>query len=345
MKRNNLIYIILISAFALSCKKEERGKPLARVNDVTFDELQPGELSFKIPDAPFKAGNSQSGIVTMNVKKNAGGGFSGFAMSSKNWRSYPWNLSPDFAPAGMTPEQVQACIDSCIFSVYTAKPNQTGNYLVASVQDDDAFITLDRPGVVEHILVANTSYNYLLETYGSIYSGSLDPATQAYKVDGTKVKNINIANPSTERYGRFTLPGPQNNNLISFAGQEVLAKRAAGKVAADAARAASKTPEQVAADSTAAASTTFKGFVKLSVVGFNAEKPVGTVDFWLAIRPNVDPLLPAYNVILGDWYKVDLAKLGSVDKLVFHLSSSDTDASGNMRTPPYFCLDGIRIRH
>lgn len=341
MKRNILIFTILISALALSCKKEERGKPIAQVNDVTFDELQPGELSFKIPDAPFKAGNSQSGIVTINVKKNAGSGFSGFAISSKNWRSYPWNLSPDFAPAGLTPEQVQASIDSCIFSVYTAKPNQTGNYLVARVQNDDAFLTLDRAAVVEHILVANTSYNYLLETYGSIYSGTVDPVTQAYQINGTKVKNINIANPSTERYGRFTLPG----NLISLAGQELLAKRAAGKAAADAARAANKTPQQVAADSTAAAGTTFKGYVKLSVTGFNAEKATGTVDFWLAIRPNVDALLPAYNVILGDWYKVDLAKLGTVNKLVFHLSSSDTDAAGNMRTPPYFCLDGIRIRH
>lgn len=341
MKRNNIIFTILISALALSCKKEEKGKPIAQVNDITFDELQPGELSFKIPDAPFKAGNPQSGIVTINVKKNAGGSFSGFAISSKNWRSYPWNLSPDFAPAGLTPEQVQASIDSCIFSVYTAKPNQTGNYLVARVENDDAFLKLDKAAVVEHILVANTSYNYLLETYGSVFSGTLDPVTQAYQINGAKVKNVNIANPSTERYGRFTLPG----NLINLTGQELLAKRAAGKIAADAARAANKTPQQAAADSTSAAGATVKGFVKLGVTGYNAEKTTGTVDFWLAIRPNVDPLLPAYNVILGDWYKVDLARLGVVDKLVFHLSSSDTDAAGNMRTPPYFCLDGIRIRH
>lgn len=341
MKRNNLISIILIAALALSCKKEEKGKPIAQANDITFDELQPGELSFKIPDAPYKAGNTQSGIITVNVKKNPGSGFSGFAVSSKNWRSYPWNLSPDFAPAGITPEQVQASIDSCIFSVYTTKPNQTGNYLVARVQNDDAFLTLDRATVVEHILVANTSYNYLLETYGSIYSGTVDPVTQAFLINGAKVKNINIANPSTERYGRFTLPG----NLISFEAQELLAKRAAGKAAADAARAANKTPQQVAADSTTAAGTTFKGFVKLSVTGYNGEIATGTVDFWLAIRPKVDPLLPAYNVILGDWYKVDLASLGTINKLVFHLSSSDTDVTGNMRTPPYFCLDGIRLRH
>lgn len=345
MKQNNIIFIILIATLAFSCKKEERGKPIAEVHDVTFDELQPGELSFKIPDAPFKAGDQQSGVVTVNVKKNAGGSFSGFAISGKNWRSYPWNLSPDFAPAGITPQQVQASIDSCIFSVYTTKPNQTGNYLVARVENDDAFLTLDRAAIVEHILVANTSYNYLLETYGSIYSGTVDPVTQAYQINGTKVKNINIANPSTERYGRFTLPGPQGTDLISLPAQEALAKRAAGKAAADVARAASKTPVQVAADSTTAAGATFKGFVKLSVTGFNAEKTTGTVDFWLAIRPNVDPLLPAYNVILGDWYKVDLAKLGTVNKLVFHLSSSDTDVAGNMRTPPYFCLDGIRIHH
>lgn len=345
MKRIHLIYTLALSAFIYSCKKETNGVDLPPVHDVTFEDLQPGELTFKIPDAPFKSGNAQSGIVTANVKKNTDGSFGGFAMSSKNWRSFPWNLSPDFAPAGMTAAQKQACVDSCIFSVYTTKPTLTGNFLVARAVNDDAFITLDKAAVVEHVLVANTSYNYLLETYGSTYSATLDPATQTYLMTAAKVKNINIANPATDRYGRFTLPGTSgNNDMVSLAGQEVIAKRNAGKAAADAARLAGKTPTQVAADSTAAATATSKGFVKLSVVGFNAEKAVGTVDFWLAIRPNVDPTLPAWNIILADWYKVDLTKLGAVDKLVFRLSSSDVDGGGNMRTPPYFCLDGIRIR-
>lgn len=344
MKRYSSLYIILLSSFLFACKKEDKGVAVPAPHDITFEELAPGELSFKIPDGPFKAGDASTGIVTLNTKKNPDGTFSGFAMSGKNWRSYPWNLSPDFAPATVTPEQVKSAIDSCIFSVYTNRPNYTGNYVVAGVKDDDAAITLERAAVVEHILVANTTYNFLLETYGSTFSGTLNPATQAYDLTGTKVRNPNNSNTSTERYGRFTLPGPGGSSLISLAGQEMLAKQAAGKSAADAARLAGKPAEQVAADSAAAADATAKGFVKLTVQGFNGEKATGAVDFWLAIRTNVDPALPAYNIILGDWYKVELSTLGAVDKLVFHLSSSDTDASGNMRTPPYFCLDGIRIR-
>jgi hypothetical protein len=36
--------------------------------------------------------------------------------------------------------------------------------------------------------------------------------------------------------------------------------------------------------------------------------------------------------------------LGQVDKVVFHLASSD-NAGGVMRTPSYFCMDGIRIKN
>ncbi len=346
MKRTDLRYILLLAgASLLACTKEKKGIDIALANDITFEELQTGgDFSFRIPDAPFKAGDAKSGVITVNVKKNGDGTFSGFAVSNKNWRSYPWNLSPDFAPPNITPRQVQDGIDSCIFSVYTSRPNHTGNFLVASVKGDDAAITLEKAAVVEHILVANTTYNYLLETYGSVYSGTLNQATQAYMLNGTKVKNIQIANPSTDRYGRFTLPGPQGTSLISLAGQEVLAKRAAGAAAANAARLAGKTEAAAAADSVTAAGNTAQGFVKLTVQGFNGNKPAGIVDFWLAIRPKVDPLLPDYNVILPDWFKVDLSTLGVVDKLIFRLSSSDNDTGGNMRTPPYFCLDGMRIR-
>lgn len=344
MKQYFSCYILFLSFVLFACKKEDKGVAVPVPHDITFEELTPGELSFKIPDGPFTAGNANTGRVTLNTKKNPDGTFTGFAMSSKNWRSYPWNLSPDFAPAAITPAQVKSAIDSCIFSVYTTRPNYTGNYVVACVKDDDAAITLDRPAVVEHILVANTTYNFLLETYGSTFSGTLNPGTQAYDVNGTKVRNPNNSNTSTERYGRFTLPGPGGSSLISLAGQEVLAKRAAGTEAADAARLAGKSEEQVAADSTTAAANTVKGFVKLTALGFNGGKAVGEVNFWLAIRPDVDPALPDYNIILGDWYKMDLGTLGAVDEIIFHLSSSDTDGSGNMRTPPYFCLDGIRIR-
>jgi hypothetical protein len=53
---------------------------------------------------------------------------------------------------------------------------------------------------------------------------------------------------------------------------------------------------------------------------------------------------PTQSYLLNDWYKCDLTSLGQVDKVVFHLASSD-NAGGVMRTPSYFCMDGIRIKN
>jgi len=347
--KKNILYklpaIALCSLLFFSCKKQHKDVLVPYPEDITFEEQTLDRFSFKIPDAPFKAGDNQSGFVTVNVKKNPDGSFSGFALSNKNWRSYPWNLSPDFVEqSSLTQQQIKASIDSTIFSVYTTRPNHTLNYLVGCVKDDDASITLDKPSVVEHILVANTTYNYLLETYGSVFSGTLNSATQEYSLSGTKVRNVQNPNTSTAMYGRFTLPGPGGTNLIRLAGVEILAKRAAGKTAADAARSAGKTPSQVAADSTAAANALSQGYVKLTVDGVKGGTVAGSVDYYLAIRPKVDPANPTLNYIAPDWFKVDLTSLGTVEKLVFHLSSSYQDINGNMLVPPYFCLDGIRLK-
>lgn len=305
MKHNIIIMLFTISSIALfSCEKENKIL-IPYPEDITFEDQTLGRFTFNIPDAPFKSGDSKTGIATFNVKNNGDGTFSGFAVSNKNWRSFPWTLSPDFPPSGgLTPEKTKMAVDSCIFSVYTTITNQTNNFLVAYVKDQDAAFTLDKPTVVEHILVANTTYNYLLETYGSVYSGTLDPVTQEYSITGTKVKNINIANPSTLLYGRFTLPGPDGQKLVKL--------------------------------------TT--GFVKLTANGYNGTTATGSVDYWLAVRPGADPGNPSLNYVLPSWDKVDLTALGIVNKVVFSLSSSYTDGAGNMLVPPYFCLDGIRLR-
>lgn len=305
MNRYILILVLALSSTIFySCKKDSKIL-VPYPEDITFEDQQLADFTFRIPTAPFRSGNDKSGIVTFNVKNNPDGSFSGFAVSNKNWRSFPWSLSPDFPPAGgLSPEKIKSCVDSCIFSVYTAAPNQTNNFLVASVKDEDAAFSLDQPTVVEHILVANTTYNYLLESYGSVYSGTLDPVTQQYSITGTKVKNINIPNPSTLLYGRFTLPGPGGQQLVKL--------------------------------------TT--GFVKLTVKGYNGTSATGSVDYWLAIRPNADLANPDASYISPNWSKVDLSKLGPVTRVVFSLSSSYKDGAGNMLVPPYFCLDGIRLR-
>lgn len=302
MKKNMIIMLSIICSIALfSCGKDDKIL-IPYPEDITFEDQTLGRFTFNIPNAPFKSGNDKTGVATFNVKNNGDGTFSGFAVSNKNWRSFPWTLSPDFPPAGgLTPAKIKSAVDSCIFSVYTTITNQTNNFLVAYVKDEDASFTLDKPTVVEHVLVANTTYNYLLESYGSIYSGTLDPVTQKYSITGTKVKNINIANPSTEVYGRFTLPGPGGQDLVKL--------------------------------------TT--GYVKLTIKGFNGTAATGSVDFWLAARPDASP---GQNYILPSWSKVDLTALGVVNKVVFNLSSSYKDGAGNMLVPPYFCLDGIRLK-
>lgn len=321
--KQKLVIIMLSVAFSIalsSCEKENKIL-IPYPEDITFEDQTLGRFTFNIPNAPFKSGNEKSGVVTMNVKNNGDGTFSGFAVSNKNWRSFPWSLSPDFPPAGgLTPAKIKSAIDSCIFSVYTTTTNQTNNFLVASVKDEDASFTIDKPTVVEHVLVGNTTYNYLLQTYGSVYSGTLNPTTQAYSISGTKVRNINIANTSTTMYGRFTLPGPGGQNVIRLAGDEILARNASGNPALA------------------------KGFVKLTVKGYNGSTATGSVDHWLAIRANVDPANPTFEYVAFNWAKVDLTKLGTVTRVVFSLSSSYVDGSGNMLIAPYFCLDGIRLR-
>lgn len=345
MNRKYLNIIAFLFLLLTACEKEKKDNLIPYPNDITFDEQGLADFSFKIPGTGFKAGNAESGFVNINSKVNPDGSFSGFAVSNKNWRSYPWNLSPDFAPVGgLTAAQKQSSIDSTIFSTYTLYPNKTGNFLVARTRDDAAFITLEQPTVVEHILVSNTSYNYLLATYGSNYSGTLDNDTQSYLLSGTKVKNIQIANTSTTRYGRFNLPGPNNSSLINLAGDEVLAKRKAGKAAADASRSAGKSKTEVAADSTAAATAVAKGYIKLTITGSRNGQVTGTREQYLAVRLNVDAGNKLLNFTLSDWQKVALNGLGVVDKLVFRISSSYTDNAGNDLTPPYFCLDGIRLR-
>lgn len=314
----NTIYALLAGALLLSSCQDKREVLVPYPQDITFEDYPLERFSFALPEEPFSVGNAQSGMVTVNAETSGDGRFSGFAVSNKNWRSYPWSLSPDFGPDALSSAQIQAAIDSCIFSVFTERPNHTGNYLVGNTSAGAAFITLDQPAIVEHILVANTTYNYLLTRYGSVYSGTLDEQTQAYTIDGTPVSNPKIPNPATNRYGRFYLPGPSGDDLLRLEGADILAERASG------------------AESS--------GFVKLLVTGSQNGQETGQVSFYLAIRPGADPDFPAYDYVAPDWFKVDLTSLGRIDRLSFDLVSPHTDAEGNNIYPPYFCLDGIRLR-
>lgn len=364
MKLNNIksiISILLFSALIFtSCQDEVKTKTLDYPNDVTFNEeegckLNVPRLGFIVPEINYSVDAFNYGKVTFNVKKNSDGTHSGFALSNKNYRSYPWLTSIPFGKKILTSDENKSVVDSSIFSAYTGSyPNQLKNFTVVRVDGEEAYFTIDQPRIVEHVLVTNTTYNFLLLQYGSRYSGNLVSSTQVY--DSLKngkrslIRNPNIPDPSSSKYGVWYLPDhykfSNGADYIRLAGQQILAKASAGKIAADLARSQGKTATEVKTDSTNAAALIKKGYVKIIAKGYNKSIKTGETFHYLAVLEGVaqEPEFAKWNVIQSNWAKWDLTSLGLVDKVVFSMESSDVDQNGKMRTPPYFCLDGIRIK-
>lgn len=319
---------LILGVFLLwSCEDEIRVSNLDFPNDVTFN---PGEglsvdvpyLTFVVPTTSFKAKAYKTGEVTFNVKKNADGTHTGFALSSKNYRSYPWSTSKPLG-SNPSPAKIKEAVDSSIYSVYSGRfPNQLKTFTVVRPQGDDAFFTVDKPRVVEHVLVANTTYNYMLLNYGSRYSSKYNKTTQLYEeMDGgnlAKVRNPNIPDASSAKFAVWYLPDPygfgKGSDFRSLAGQQALAG----------------TP---------------KGYFKITAKGYLNGQLTATSDYYLAVLEGVAPApYDKWNLVQSEWAKWDLSTLGAVDKVIFYLDSSDKDVNGEMRTPPYFCLDGIRLK-
>lgn len=75
---------------------------------------------------------------------------------------------------------------------------------------------------------------------------------------------------------------------------------------------------------------------KLTITGYDADDQVtGTKEYYLA-----DLRDEATAYIINDWRYVDLSCLGTVAKIAFSLTSSDTGEWG-MNTPGYFCFDNF----
>lgn len=266
--RNILIGSLLTLAVSCSDKKDVF---IPEPDDITFNELKIPDFSFVVPQNGFKSGN-----VNFNTKKNPDGSFSGFAYSNQNNRSFTWKNNT-------------AAIDTNKMSVYTALFNRTETFAVVSVKDNDAFFTVDKPAVVQHILVANTTYNYLAMKYGDVYGTPQAP----------------VANPN-----------------IKAAPKGVWYSNVPGGV---------RKMEDANKD-----------YFKIIAIGYRGATVTSQKEFYLCSM-TADPKNPAQSYLLNDWYKFELSSLGEVDKVVFHLESSD-QINGLMRTPPYFCIDGIRIK-
>lgn len=77
--------------------------------------------------------------------------------------------------------------------------------------------------------------------------------------------------------------------------------------------------------------------------GYLAGSETGSVSFDLACKKGHNADHPTWDYVVADWMKMDLTALGTVDKVVFYLDSSDKDENGKMRTPAWFCLDGFQF--
>lgn len=256
----------------MSCETKYK-EPIPIPNDITLNELDDdlGVFNHSIPNGGFN-----SDVAHFNTVNNGDGTFSGFAYSNRSYRSYTWTTTP-------------TALDSMRMSVYTPRVNLTKVYAVACVKDEDAYITFDKPYVVEHVLAANTTYNYLSMYYG-------DP----YGTESSTKQNPNIT---------ATAKGVW---YLNTGGARTLKEEG--------------------------------DFIKIIVKGYNGSTLTGESVFYL--RSNkVDPLFPDKSYYLNDWMRWDLDELGLVDKLVFTMESTDVDQdTGKMKTPPYFCLDGIRLK-
>lgn len=270
MRKINLLVILVLCILVWSCD-EDKDVLIPDVHDINLNELSLEMFSHQIPEGGF-----QSGIVKFNTKKYADGTYGGFAYSNRNNRSFTWTGT-------------QQALDSNIYSVFTSKPNYTGVYAVGCVKGEEAYLTLEHAAVVEHILVANTTYAYLSMFYSNPYGTEAEPQVNP----NIPSKPKGIWHTYVEGARKFT-------------------------------------SEQ-------------KDYFKLIVKGFEGTAAKGKVEYYLACKEGALADFPKWDFVRNDWVKMDLSSLGKVDKLVFELKSSDVDAGGNMLTPAYFCLDGIRI--
>ena len=75
---------------------------------------------------------------------------------------------------------------------------------------------------------------------------------------------------------------------------------------------------------------------KVTITGFSGSTETGKVDYYLADFRN------GKSFISDKWEKVDVSKLGEVDKVRFTFDSSDKGEWG-LNTPKYVCIDNVEF--
>lgn len=268
------IYLAAALLMSASACSDDLDVVIPEPDTITFNEVaMPSRFTHVISDGGF----SVSG-VNFNTVKSGTQLAAGFCMSNRSMRSFVW-------------KDDEVSLDSIRYSVWTTRPNTTGNYLVCHVSGEDAYFTLDKPSVIDYTLVANTTWNFLGMNYGEVYTAT----------DGGPVANPNVPNTNIKNIWHTYMPG----GAKKFGDND---------------------------------------YLTLTAKGYRGGTQTGTASIDLACMKGHNAANPAWNYIAAIWYRFDLAALGEVDKVVFTMDSSDKDDAGQMRTPAWFCLDGLQIR-
>ena len=246
--------------------------------NITLNELKlDGNFTHKIVNGGFESQGIHFNAMEVNGQLDAG-----FCYSNRAQRSFTWKGD-------------EISLDSLRYSMYSPTPNNTETYAVCHVKGDDAYFTLETPTVVQYILVANTTWDYLAIYYGDTYGSVEEPK-----------ENPNIPSKPKGVWNTY-VPGGVAKMYSTDA--------------------------------------TNKHYFRLTAKGYKGSVETGTTSVDLACMKGVYPEFPQYNFVVDGWKRFDLVSLGTVDKVVFYLDSSDKDANGNMRTPAWFCLDGIQLEN
>ncbi|WP_026475392.1 DUF4465 domain-containing protein [Alkaliflexus imshenetskii] len=80
---------------------------------------------------------------------------------------------------------------------------------------------------------------------------------------------------------------------------------------------------------------------RLTIEGYtNDGVNTGKVEYYLADFRSANNRL---RTMLANWATIDLTPLGEINRLSFTLNSSIKNEEGQMLTPPFFCIDNIKI--
>lgn len=272
-----ILGLMMATGVMASCS-DEMDLVVPYPTNITFSELELGRFTHNVPDGGFDS----KGIHFNTVKADNGQLEAGFCYSNRSMRSFTW--------AGD-----ETSLDSIRYSVWTAKNNITGVYVVCHVKEDEAYFTLDKPSKIDYMLIANTTWDYLAINYGDEYYGT----------DEETGEKIPVANPN--------VPSQPMNIWKSYVPGGV-------KKFADG------------------------DYFRIIAKGYKGGAETGTSVFALANKKGSDVDHPDWNFVRNDWTRWDMEELGEVDKVVFYLDSTDKDeTAGKMRTPAWFCIDGIQL--